>query len=189
MILALFFFLFLLFLSFVIAFLMRKQKKQYLVLTLFLLYVLGIPSFIMAMNQLGTYTLKPGESVKIEVNSLTNQPDYSSELELDNLDGAKLQLSNKPNRYWIEYRKNSSQHIAYDTETQKITTYDVNSTKSEEKELKNTSKQDVYLRGRNLIIQAKGKKFLSVTGSKKYYLVIKNLSNKPAHFKATVTNR
>ena len=145
---------------------------------------------IVAVLNYGKYSLKPGESVKIEVNSLTNQPDYSSELELDNLYGAKLQLSNSPRRAWKEYTgKEQNKFIIYDKRTQKVTSYNGDLEANKEQELENSPKNNVYLDGRNLIIQAKGKRVFGVTHSKKYNIVIKNLSNKTAYFKATVTNR
>ncbi|MBP2623549.1 hypothetical protein [Streptococcus oricebi] len=155
-----------------------------IVVLLFIVYIV-----VGGLNY-GKYTLRPGESVKIEVNSLTNQPDYSSELELDNLNGAKLQLSNSPRRSWKEYiGEERNKFISYDTKTQKVTSYNWDSGEKQKQELENSPQQDVYLKGQNLIIQSKGKRLFGVTNSKKYYLIIKNLSNKPAHFKATVTNR
>ena len=169
----------------------RKWSKWNIGCSGFLIVVLLFIAYgIVAVLNYGKYSLKPGESVKIEVNSLTNQSDYSSELELDNLYGAKLELSNNPNRYWIEYTgKERNKYIAYDTETQKVTIYNGDLEENKEKELENSSKRDVYLKGRDLIIQAKGKRVFGVTHSKKYNIVIKNLSNKTAYFKATVTNR
>ncbi|MBP2623307.1 hypothetical protein [Streptococcus oricebi] len=174
-------FLILLILTFVTSFLMRGQKKRYLLLILFLLYSVSIFSFVIWVKNLGVYTLRPGESIKIEVKSLSHQTEYSSELILDNLSGGKLELTGDDSRYWVELGRFLEDSIYYDIEEQTI--------ENSDKKVPNSPSRDVYLKGPKLIVQAKGKRVFSVTSAKKYHLIIKNLSDKPAHFEARVVNR
>ncbi|MBP2623690.1 hypothetical protein [Streptococcus oricebi] len=113
-----------------------------------LVLVFFIAFFIIGSLNYGRYSLKPGESVKIEVNSLTNQPDFSSELTLDNLSGAKLELTGDDSPTWAELKgENNSENVYYNIETQTIHTRRKNEEGNWERvELENSPKQDVYLK-------------------------------------------
>ena len=135
--------------------------------------------YLWAQN-LGKYTLQPGESANFTVNPRTHDVEYYSELILKKNDTNKLKLSGK--KVWFEMHGD----IFYDVEGQKL----VRSHHSEDvdEELPNNQK-DIKLVQDGIVVSYKGEKVFNVTNNKSYTITITNVDDKPAHFEAQVVDR
>ena len=135
--------------------------------------------YLWAQN-LGKYTLQPGESANFTVNPRTHDVEYYSELILKKNDTNKLKLSGK--KVWFEMHGD----IFYDVEGQKL----LRSHQSEDvdEELSNNQK-DIHLVQDGIVVSYQGGKVFNVTNNKSYTITITNVDDKPARFEAQVVDR
>ena len=135
--------------------------------------------YLWAQN-LGKYTLQPGESANFTVNPRTHDVEYYSELILKKNDTNKLKLSGK--KVWFEMDSD----IFYGVEEQKL--FRRNHSENDDEELPNNQK-DINLVRDGIVVSYKGEKVFNVTNNKSYTITITNVDDKPAHFEAQVVDR
>ena len=131
-------------------------------------------------QNLGKYTLQPGESANFTVNPRTHDVEYYSELILKKNDTNKLKLSGK--KVWFEMDSD----IFYGVEEQKL--FRRNLSENDDEELPNNQK-DINLVRDGIVVSYKGEKIFNVTNNKSYTITITNVDDKPAHFEAQVVDR
>lgn len=160
---------------------LKRKSNWNLGCSLTLVVVLAAIFFFNLWAQnLGKYTLQPGESVNFTVNPRTHDVEYYSELILNKKDTNRLKLSGSG--VWFEMDGD----IFYDVEGQKL----VRSHQSEDadEELPNNQK-DIHLVQDGIVVSYKGEKVFNVTNNESYTITITNLDDKPAHFEAQVVDR
>ena len=138
--------------------------------------------YLWAQN-LGKYTLQPGQSVELKVFSKTEQLEYNSELHFKKLDDAKLKLSGR--KGWGMKDSN----IVYNVEKQTITELIFLKDKTERKDLPNDKSKSFYLENDGIVVQGEVEEVFGVTERKPYNITITNVDDKPAHFEARVVDR
>ena len=138
--------------------------------------------YLWAQN-LGKYTLQPGQSVELKVFSKTEQLEYNSELHFKKLDDAKLKLSGR--KGWGMKDSN----IVYNVEKQTITELIFLKDKTERKDLPNDKSKSIYLESDGIVLQGEIKEVFGVTEEDPYTITITNVDDKPARFEAQVVNR
>ena len=131
-------------------------------------------------QNLGKYTLQPGESANFTVNPRTHDVEYYLELILKKNDTNKLKLSGK--KVWFEMDSD----IFYGVEEQKL--FRRNHSENDDEELPNNQK-DINLVRDGIVVSYKGEKVFNVTNNKSYTITITNVDDKPAHFEAQVVDR
>ena len=160
---------------------MKKKSNWNLGCSLTLVVVLAAIFFFNLWAQnLGKYTLQPGESANFTVNPRTHDVEYYSELILKKNDTNKLKLSGK--KVWFEMDSD----IFYGVEEQKL--FRRNLSENDDEELPNNQK-DINLVRDGIVVSYKGEKIFNVTNNKSYTITITNVDDKPAHFEAQVVNR
>ena len=160
---------------------MKKKSNWNLGCSLTLVVVLAAIFFFNLWAQnLGKYTLQPGESANFTVNSRTHDVEYYSELILKKNDTNKLKLSGK--KVWFEMDSD----IFYGVEEQKL--FRRNHSENDDEELPNNQK-DINLVRDGIVVSYKGEKVFNVTNNKSYTITITNVDDKPAHFEAQVVDR
>ena len=160
---------------------MTKKSNWNLGCSLVLVVVLAASFlFYLWAQNLGKYTLQPGESVNFTVNPRIQDVEYYSELILNKKDTNKLKLSGSG--VWFEMHGD----IFYDVEGQKL----LRSHHSEDvdEELPNNQK-DIHLVQDGIVVSYKGEKVFNVTNNKSYTITITNVDDKPARFEAQVVDR
>jgi hypothetical protein len=160
---------------------LKRKSNWNLGCSLTLVVVLaGIFFFNLWVQNLGKYTLQPGESANFTVNPRTHDVEYYSELILKKNDTNKLKLSGK--KVWFEMDSD----IFYGVEEQKL--FRRNLSENDDEELPNNQK-DINLVRDGIVVSYKGEKIFNVTNNKSYTITITNVDDKPAHFEAQVVNR
>jgi len=136
--------------------------------------------FYLWAQNLGKYTLQPGESANFTVNPRIQDVEYYSELILKKKDTNRLKLSGSG--VWFEMHGD----IFYDVEGQKL----VRSHQSEDadEELPNNQK-GIHLVHNGIVVSYQGEKVFNVTNNKPYTITITNVDDKPANFEARVVDR
>ena len=162
---------------------MNLKRKSNWNLGCSLTLVVGLAAiffFNLWAQNLGKYTLQPGESANFTVNPRTHDVEYYSELILKKNDTNKLKLSGK--KVWFEMDSD----IFYGVEEQKL--FRRNLSENDDEELPNNQK-DINLVRDGIVVSYKGEKIFNVTNNKSYTITITNVDDKPAHFEAQVVNR
>ena len=160
---------------------LKRKSNWNLGCSLTLVVVLAAIFFFNLWAQnLGKYTLQPGESANFTVNPRTHDVEYYSELILKKNDTNKLKLSGK--KVWFEMDSD----IFYGVEEQKL--FRRNHSENDDEELPNNQK-DINLVRDGIVVSYKGEKVFNVTNNKSYTITITNVDDKPAHFEAQVVNR
>ena len=160
---------------------LKRKSNWNLGCSLTLVVVLaGIFFFNLWVQNLGKYTLQPGESANFTVNPRTHDVEYYLELILKKNDTNKLKLSGK--KVWFEMDSD----IFYGVEEQKL--FRRNHSENDDEELPNNQK-DINLVRDGIVVSYKGEKIFNVTNNKSYTITITNVDDKPAHFEAQVVNR
>lgn len=160
---------------------LKRKSNWNLGCSLTLVVVLAAIFFFNLWAQnLGKYTLQPGESANFTVNPRTHDVEYYSELILKKNDTNKLKLSGK--KVWFEMDSD----IFYGVEEQKL--FRKNLSENDDEELPNNQK-DINLVRDGIVVSYKGEKIFNVTNNKSYTITITNVDDKPAHFEAQVVNR
>ena len=160
---------------------LKRKSNWNLGCSLTLVVVLaGIFFFNLWVQNLGKYTLQPGESANFTVNPRTHDVEYYSELILKKNDTNKLKLSGK--KVWFEMDSD----IFYGVEEQKL--FRRNLSENDDEELPNNQK-DINLVRDGIVVSYKGEKIFNVTNNKSYTITITNVDDKPAHFEAQVVDR
>ena len=153
---------------------LKRKSNWNLGCSLTLVVVLAAIFFFNLWAQnLGKYTLQPGESANFTVNSRTHDVEYYSELILKKNDTNKLKLSGK--KVWFEMDSD----IFYGVEEQKL--FRRNHSENDDEELPNNQK-DINLVRDGIVVSYKGEKVFNVTNNKSYTITITNVDDKPAHF-------
>ncbi|MDU5072035.1 MAG: hypothetical protein E6238_03915 [Streptococcus sp.] len=160
---------------------LKRKSNWNLGCSLTLVVVLAAIFFFNLWAQnLGKYTLQPGESANFTVNPRTHDVEYYSELILKKNDTNKLKLSGK--KVWFEMDSD----IFYGVEEQKL--FRRNHSENDDEELPNNQK-DINLVRDGIVVSYKGEKVFNVTNNKSYTITITNVDNKPAYFEAQVVDR
>ena len=162
---------------------MNLKRKSNWNLGCSLTLVVGLAAiffFNLWAQNLGKYTLQPGESANFTVNPRTHDVEYYSELILKKNDTNKLKLSGK--KVWFEMDSD----IFYGVEEQKL--FRRNHSENDDEELPNNQK-DINLVRDGIVVSYKGEKVFNVTNNKSYTITITNVDDKPAHFEAQVVDR
>lgn len=160
---------------------LKRKSNWNLGCSLTLVVVLAAIFFFNLWAQnLGKYTLQPGESANFTVNPRTHDVEYYSELILKKNDTNKLKLSGK--KVWFEMDSD----IFYGVEEQKL--FRRNHSENDDEELPNNQK-DINLVRDGIVVSYKGEKVFNVTNNKSYTFTITNVDDKPAHFEAQVVDR
>ena len=160
---------------------LKRKSNWNLGCSLTLVVVLAAIFFFNLWAQnLGKYTLQPGESANFTVNPRTHDVEYYSELILKKNDTNKLKLSGK--KVWFEMDSD----IFYGVEEQKL--FRRNHSEDADEELPNNQK-DIHLVQDGIVVSYKGEKVFNVTNNKSYTITITNVDDKPAHFEAQVVDR
>ena len=160
---------------------LKRKSNWNLGCSLTLVVVLAAIFFFNLWAQnLGKYTLQPGESANFTVNPRTHDVEYYSELILKKNDTNKLKLSGK--KVWFEMDSD----IFYGVEEQKL--FRRNHSENDDEELPNNQK-DINLVRDGSVVSYKGEKVFNVTNNKSYTITITNVDDKPAHFEAQVVDR
>ena len=160
---------------------LKRKSNWNLGCSLTLVVVLAAIFFFNLWAQnLGKYTLQPGESANFTVNPRTHDVEYYSELILKKNDTNKLKLSGK--KVWFEMDSD----IFYGVEEQKL--FRRNHSENDDEELPNNQK-DINLVRDGIVVSYKGEKIFNVTNNKSYTITITNVDDKPAHFEAQVVDR
>ena len=162
---------------------MNLKRKSNWNLGCSLTLVVGLAAiffFNLWAQNLGKYTLQPGESANFTVNPRTHDVEYYSELILKKNDTNKLKLSGK--KVWFEMDSD----IFYGVEEQKL--FRRNLSENDDEELPNNQK-DINLVRDGIVVSYKGEKIFNVTNNKSYTITITNVDDKPAHFEAQVVDR
>ena len=160
---------------------LKRKSNWNLGCSLTLVVVLAAIFFFNLWAQnLGKYTLQPGESANFTVNPRTHDVEYYSELILKKDDTNKLKLSGK--KVWFEMDSD----IFYGVEEQKL--FRRNHSENDDEELPNNQK-DINLVRDGIVVSYKGEKIFNVTNNKSYTITITNVDDKPAHFEAQVVDR
>ena len=160
---------------------LKRKSNWNLGCSLTLVVVLaGIFFFNLWVQNLGKYTLQPGESANFTVNPRTHDVEYYSELILKKNDTNKLKLSGK--KVWFEMDSD----IFYGVEEQKL--FRRNLSENDDEELPNNQK-DINLVRDGIVVSYKGEKVFNVTNNESYTITITNVDDKPAHFEAQVVDR
>ena len=136
--------------------------------------------FYLWAQNLGKYTLQPGQSISLKVKPRAQDVEYYSVLILKKNDNNKLKLSGSG--VWFEVNGD----IFYGVEEQKL----VRSHHSEDagEELPNNQK-DIHLVKDGIVVNYQGEKVFDVTNNKPYTITITNVDNKPAKFEAQVVDK
>ena len=159
---------------------LKRKSNWNLGCSLTLVVVLAAIFFFNLWAQnLGKYTLQPGESANFTVNPRTHDVEYYSELILKKNDTNKLKLSGK--KVWFEMDSD----IFYGVEEQKL--FRRNHSENDDEELPNNQK-DINLVRDGIVVSYKGEKVFNVTNNKSYTITITNVDDKPAHFEAQVVD-
>ncbi|MBP2623550.1 hypothetical protein [Streptococcus oricebi] len=162
----------------------KKQNSWNMGCSLFLVaVVMTSVAFAFWLNNTGKYTVQVGETIEIKVNPNLNFQESSTRLILKELGGEKLKFSGS--LVW----KDSRSGIFYDVENQTVSKLVEKSEDYKEELVKNSPINDIYLTKDGIILKVKGEKIFYIDSGRNYTIKVKNLSNKTAHFKATVTNR
>ena len=160
---------------------LKRKSNWNLGCSLTLVVVLAAIFFFNLWAQnLGKYTLQPGESANFTVNPRTHDVEYYSELILKKNDTNKLKLSDK--KVWFEMDSD----IFYGVEEQKL--FRRNHSENDDEELPNNQK-DINLVRDGIVVSYKGEKVFNVTNNKSYTITITNVDDKPAYFEAQVVDR
>ena len=160
---------------------LKRKSNWNLGCSLTLVVVLAAIFFFNLWAQnLGKYTLQPGESANFTVNPRTHDVEYYLELILKKNDTNKLKLSGK--KVWFEMDSD----IFYGVEEQKL--FRRNHSENDDEELPNNQK-DINLVRDGIVVSYKGEKVFNVTNNKSYTITITNVDNKPAIFEAQVVDR
>ena len=160
---------------------LKRKSNWNLGCSLTLVVVLAAIFFFNLWAQnLGKYTLQPGESANFTVNPRTHDVEYYLELNLKKNDTNKLKLSGK--KVWFEMDSD----IFYGVEEQKL--FRRNHSENDDEELPNNQK-DINLVRDGIVVSYKGEKVFNVTNNKSYTITITNVDDKPAHFEAQVVDR
>ena len=160
---------------------LKRKSNWNLGCSLTLVVVLATIFFFNLWAQnLGKYTLQPGESANFTVNPRTHDVEYYSELILKKNDTNKLKLSGK--KVWFEMDSD----IFYGVEEQKL--FRRNHSENDDEELPNNQK-DINLVRDGIVVSYKGEKVFNVTNNKSYTITITNVDDKPAYFEAQVVDR
>ena len=160
---------------------LKRKSNWNLGCSLTLVVVLAAIFFFNLWAQnLGKYTLQPGESANFTVNPRTHDVEYYSELILKKNDTNKLKLSGK--KVWFEMDSD----IFYGVEEQKL--FRRNHSENDDEGLPNNQK-DINLVRDGIVVSYKGEKVFNVTNNKSYTITITNVDDKPAHFEAQVVDR
>ena len=160
---------------------LKRKSNWNLGCSLTLVVVLAAIFFFNLWAQnLGKYTLQPGESANFTVNPRTHDVEYYSELILKKNDTNKLKLSGK--KVWFEMDSD----IFYGVEEQKL--FRRNHSENDDEELPNNQK-DINLVRDGIVVSYKGEKVFNVTNNKSYTITITNVDDKPARFEAQVVDR
>ena len=160
---------------------LKRKSNWNLGCSLTLVVVLAAIFFFSLWAQnLGKYTLQPGESANFTVNPRTHDVEYYLELILKKNDTNKLKLSGK--KVWFEMDSD----IFYGVEEQKL--FRRNHSENDDEELPNNQK-DINLVRDGIVVSYKGEKVFNVTNNKSYTITITNVDDKPAHFEAQVVDR
>ena len=160
---------------------LKRKSNWNLGCSLTLVVVLAAIFFFNLWAQnLGKYTLQPGESANFTVNPRTHDVEYYSELILKKNDTNKLKLSGK--KVWFEMDSD----IFYGVEEQKL--FRRNHSENDDEELPNNQK-DINLVRDGIVVSYKGEKVFNVTNNESYTITITNVDDKPAHFEAQVVDR
>ena len=162
---------------------MNLKRKSNWNLGCSLTLVVGLAAiffFNLWAQNLGKYTLQPGESANFTVNPRTHDVEYYLELILKKNDTNKLKLSGK--KVWFEMDSD----IFYGVEEQKL--FRRNHSENDDEELPNNQK-DINLVRDGIVVSYKGEKVFNVTNNKSYTITITNVDDKPAHFEAQVVDR
>ena len=160
---------------------LKRKSNWNLGCSLTLVVVLAAIFFFNLWAQnLGKYTLQPGESANFTVNPRTHDVEYYSELILKKNDTNKLKLSGK--KVWFEMDSD----IFYGVEEQKL--FRRNHSENDDEELPNNQK-DINLVRDGIVVSYKGEKVFNVTNNKSYTITITNVDDKPAQFEAQVVDR
>ena len=162
---------------------MNLKRKSNWNLGCSLTLVVGLAAiffFNLWAQNLGKYTLQPGESANFTVNPRTHDVEYYSELILKKNDTNKLKLSGK--KVWFEMDSD----IFYGVEEQKH--FRRNLSENDDEELPNNQK-DINLVRDGIVVSHKGEKVFNVTNNKSYTITITNVDDKPAYFEAQVVDR
>ena len=159
-----------------------KRKSNWNLGCSLVLVVVLATSFLFYLwaQNLGKYTLQPGESANFTVNPRTHDVEYYLELILKKNDTNKLKLSGK--KVWFEMDSD----IFYGVEEQKL--FRRNHSENDDEELPNNQK-DINLVRDGIVVSYKGEKVFNVTNNKSYTITITNVDDKPAHFEAQVVDR
>ena len=136
--------------------------------------------FYLWAQNLGKYTLQPGQSISLKVKPRTQDVEYYSVLILKKNNNNKLKLSGK--KVWFEMDSD----IFYGVEEQKL--FRRNHSENDDEELPNNQK-DINLVRDGIVVSYKGEKVFNVTNNKSYTITITNVDDKPAHFEAQVVDR
>ena len=160
---------------------LKRKSNWNLGCSLTLVVVLAANFFFNLWAQnLGKYTLQPGESANFTVNPRTHDVEYYSELILKKNDTNKLKLSGK--KVWFEMDSD----IFYGVEEQKL--FRRNHSENDDEELPNNQK-DINLVRDGIVVSYKGEKVFNVTNNKSYTITMTNVDDKPAYFEAQVVDR
>ena len=160
---------------------LKRKSNWNLGCSLTLVVVLAAIFFFNLWAQnLGKYTLQPGESANFTVNPRTHDVEYYSELILKKNDTNKLKLSGK--KVWFEMDSD----IFYGVEEQKL--FRRNHSENDDEELPNNQK-DIHLVKNGIVVSYQGEKVFYVTNNKSYTITITNVDDKPAYFEAQVVDR
>lgn len=160
---------------------LKKQWNWNLGCSLLLVGVLASAFlFYLWAQNLGKYTLQPGQSISLKVKPRTQDVEYYSVLILKKNDNNKLKLSGSG--VWFEVNG----EIFYGVEEQKL--FKRNYSENDNEELPNNQK-GIHLVKDGIVVNYQGEKVFDVTNNKPYTITIANVDNKPATFEAQVVDR
>ena len=160
---------------------LKKQWNWNLGCSLLLVGVLASAFlFYLWAQNLGKYTLQPGQSISLRVKPRTQDVEYYSVLILKKNDNNKLKLSGSG----VCFEVNGD--IFYGVEEQKL--FKRNYSENDNEELPNNQK-GIHLVKDEIVVNYQGEKVFDVTNNKPYTITITNVDNKPAKFEAQVVDR
>lgn len=157
---------------------MNLKRKSNWNLGCSLTLVVGLAAiffFNLWAQNLGKYTLQPGQSVELKVFSKTEQREYNSELIFLKKDEAKLKLSGR--KGWGMKGSNT----VYNVEKQSITEIIISKDGTEHRDLPNDKSKSIYLESDGIVVQGGIKEVFGVTEEAPYTITITKVDDKPAH--------
>lgn len=139
--------------------------------------------FYYLIKNFNHYTLQPGESIELKVQTDKKQLEPRSELIIKKTNNTKIKLSGR--KGWG--MKDSD--IVYNVEEQSITELNFSASGGDYKILPNDKNKSIYLEKDGIILQGKLSRSFGVSDKDSVTITITNVDDRLARFEAQVVNR